>query len=130
MQHAESRALLAAAVGGADAKLAEDPVAIDVSEALGVVDFFVILSGRNTRQVTTVVEAVEEEVRRRTGRGPLRIEGLRDATWVLMDYGDVIVHVFLDETRRYYDLEHLWSGAPRVELGELLETRAADVASS
>jgi ribosomal silencing factor RsfS len=52
--------------------------------------------------------------RRRTRQSPVRIEGLQDATWVLMDYGDFIAHVFLHETREYYDLEHLWSGAPRV----------------
>jgi ribosome-associated protein len=114
-----------AAVVAADAKLGEDIVVLDVAEQLEVVDSFVIVSGRNTRQVSTIVEEVEESTKRRTGRAPLRIEGLREASWVLMDYGDVVVHVFLDETRSYYDLEHLWSSAPRLELASLLSPSTA-----
>jgi ribosome-associated protein len=64
--------------------------------------------------VRTLVEEIEGGVKDRHGVSPLRTEGQGDATWVLMDYGDFIVHVFLQETRDYYDLEHLWSGAPRV----------------
>ena len=60
----------------------------------------------------TLVEEIERGVKESHGIAPVRIEGLQDATWVLMDYGDFIVHVFLQETRDYYDLEHLWSGAP------------------
>ena len=93
---------------------------LDVGEQLGVVDYFVIASGLNTRQVATIAEEIEEATKHRCGRGPLRIEGLREATWVLLDYGDVIFHLFLDETRTYYDLEHLWSAAPRVGLEGLL----------
>ena len=66
------------------------------------------------------VEEVEAAARRVTGRSPLRVEGLKDATWVLMDYGDIVVHVFLEETREYYDLEHLWSGTPRVSTSTIL----------
>lgn len=85
-----------------------------MDEALGVVDAFVVTSGRNVRQVRTLVDEVERQVKARDGRSPVQVEGLRDATWVLMDYGDFVVHVFLEELRSYYDLEHLWSGAPRV----------------
>ncbi len=120
-QEGEARAVLAAAVKAAGAKLGDDIVALDVAESLAVIDYFLIVSGRNTRQVATIVEEIEEETKRLAGRGPLRIEGLRDATWVLMDYGDVIIHVFLEETRRYYDLEHLWSSAPRVDTDDMLE---------
>lgn len=119
-QRSESRHLLDAAVRGADAKQGGNIVALDVSELLGVVDYFVIVSGRNARQVATLVEEIEAKVKEQVGRAPLRIEGLKDATWVLMDYGDVVVHVFLDETREYYDLEHLWSGAGRVGIDDLL----------
>ncbi len=102
------------AAAAADEKLGRDTVVLAMGELLGVVDAFVITSGRNVRQVRTLVEEVERRVKASSGRPPLRVEGLRDAGWVLMDYGDFVVHVFLDETRDYYDLEHLWSGAPRV----------------
>ena len=119
-QARESRALVEAGVQAADGKLGEEIVVLDVGEQLGVVEYFVIASGRNTRQVATIAEEIEEATKHRCGRGPLRIEGLREATWVLLDYGDVIFHLFLDETRTYYDLEHLWSAAPRVGLEGLL----------
>jgi ribosome-associated protein len=105
-------ALVAAAA--ADEKLGNDTVVLAMDEALGVVDAFVVTSGRNVRQVRTLVEEVERRVKDSDGRSPLSVEGLRDATWVLMDYGDFVVHVFSEELRTFYDLEHLWAGAPRV----------------
>ena len=81
---------------------------------LVVTDAFVVTSGHNTRQVKTIVEEIEAQVKRQIGRSPLRIEGLGDLHWVLMDYGDVVVHVFMEETRELYDLERLWGDAPRV----------------
>jgi len=105
-------ALVAAAA--ADEKLGNETVVLAMDEALGVVDAFVVTSGRNVRQVRTLVEEVEERVQDRVGRKPVSVEGLRDATWVLMDYGDFVVHVFLEELRHFYDLEHLWLTAPRV----------------
>jgi ribosome-associated protein len=98
----------------ADAKLGNDTVVLAMEELFGVVDAFVITSAPNTRHVRTLVEEIEKGVKEAHGVAPLRTEGLADATWVLMDYGDFIAHVFLQETREYYDLEHLWSGAPRV----------------
>jgi ribosome-associated protein len=118
--------VLAATVRAAAEKLTDEIVILDVAEMLSVVDYFVIVSGRNSRQVSTVVEEIEAAVKRATGRSPLRIEGLRDATWVLMDYGDVVVHAFLDETREYYDLEHLWSGTPRVSPTVFLDATSAE----
>ena len=82
--------------------------------APGLTDAFVITSGRNARQVKTIVDEVERQVKAAAGRKPVRVEGLDDARWVLMDYGDFLVHVFLDEAREFYDLEHLWADAPRV----------------
>ncbi len=105
-------ALVAAAA--ADEKLGNDTVVLAMEEALGVVDAFVVTSGRNVRQVRTLVEEVEHQVKARDGRSPLSVEGLRDAGWVLMDYGDFVVHVFLEDVRSFYDLEHLWIAAPRV----------------
>jgi ribosome-associated protein len=105
-------ALVAAAA--ADEKLGQETVVLAMEEALGVIDAFVVTSGRNVRQVRTLVEEIEQQVKERHGRAPSSIEGLRDAGWVLMDYGDFVVHVFLEEVRAFYDLEHLWSAAPRV----------------
>ncbi len=101
------------AARAADAKSGEDIVILAMGELLALTDAFVITSGRNVRQVRTIVDEVERQVKESGGRGPIRVEGLDDARWVLMDYGDFLVHVFLDEARRFYDLEHLWSGAPR-----------------
>jgi ribosome-associated protein len=105
----------ATAAVSADAKLGHDTVVLAMTELFGVVDAFVITSAANNRHVRTLVEEIERSVKEIHGIAPVRVEGLADATWVLMDYGDFIVHVFLQETRDYYDLEHLWSGAPRVE---------------
>mgnify|MGYP001237918910 CR=1 FL=1 len=105
---------VATAAESADAKLGRETVILAMEELFGVVDAFVITSAQNTRHVRTLVEEIERSVKEAHGFPPLRVEGLQDGTWVLMDYGDFIVHVFLQETRDYYDLEHLWSGAPRV----------------
>jgi ribosome-associated protein len=110
-------AALAAAVA-ADDKLGHETVVLAMGELLGVVDAFVVTSGRNVRQVRTLVEEIEKRVKVDEGRSPVAVEGLRDGTWVLIDYGDFVVHVFMEETRDYYDLEHLWSGAPRVDWRE------------
>ena len=80
---------------------------------LAIVDRFVITSAPNTRQVATIAEEVEARIKAEGGGGPLRTEGLDDNRWVLLDYGDVVVHVFLQEVREYYDLERLWSDVPR-----------------
>ena len=102
------------AARAAEAKSGEDTAVLAMGELLGLTDAFVITSGRNTRQVKTIVDEVERRVGAVEGRKPLRVEGLDDARWVLMDYGDFLVHVFLDEAREFYDLEHLWADAPRV----------------
>ena len=112
--HVEVPPAAATAAESADAKLGHETVVLAMGELFGVVDAFVITSAANTRHVRTLVEEVERRLKESHGLSPVRVEGLADATWVLMDYGDFIVHVFLQETRDYYDLEHLWSGAPRV----------------
>ena len=75
-----------------------------MADLFGVLDAFVITSAQNTRHVRTLVEEIERELKELHGLAPVRVEGLPDATWVLMDYGDFIAHVFLQETREYYDL--------------------------
>jgi ribosome-associated protein len=106
-------AALVAARAAAE-KNGEATVVLAMGQLLGVTDAFVITDGRNTRQVRTLVEEVERAVKQDCGRAPVAVEGLRDLHWVLMDYGDFLVHVFHVDTRPYYDLEHLWGDAPRI----------------
>jgi ribosome-associated protein len=102
------------AARAADAKKAHDIVILDVGEIMGIVESFVITSAPNSRLVRAIVDEVERELFERTGDKPRAVEGLRDASWVLLDYGDLVVHVFLTETREYYDLERLWGDVARV----------------
>lgn len=107
-------AAVSAAVA-ADDKLGEATVIIDVGDVLAITEHFVITSGANVRQVRAIVEAIEERVADEVGPKPSRIEGLDQGEWVLMDYGDFVVHVFRRDTREYYDLERLWSDRPVVD---------------
>jgi ribosome-associated protein len=93
-------------------------VILEVADVLVVADEFVIASAGNDRQVKAIVEEVERRVAEAGLAKPLRVEGLDDRHWVLLDYGDVVVHVFLDETRAYYELERLWADVPRVAWAE------------
>jgi ribosome-associated protein len=102
------------AARAADAKKAHDIVILDVGEIMGIVESFVIASAPNSRLVRAIVDEVERELYERTGDKPRAVEGLRDASWVLLDYGDLVVHVFLEETREFYDLERLWADVARV----------------
>ena len=102
------------AARAASAKGGEETVIVEVGAVLAITDAFVITSGRNTRQVKTIADEVEAKLKSDGGISPLRVEGLSDSRWVLLDYGDLVIHVFLDETRDFYDLERLWSDAPRV----------------
>ena len=119
---AEVRRRAVVAARAAAAKVGTDTVILEVGAVLAITDYFVITSAANARQVRTIAEEVEAQVagsavagsRTAEGPRPLRIEGLDDARWVLLDYGDFVVHVFLDEVRRYYDIERLWADAPRV----------------
>ena len=108
-----SLAIIAAAA--ADAKSGQDTVVLEVGDVLAITDYFVITSAANTRAVRTIAEEVEAQVAEADGARPTSIEGLDDLRWVLMDYSGFVVHVFLDETRRYYDLERLWGDVPRVD---------------
>ena len=105
------------AARAADDKLGLDTVVIDVGDVLAITDHFVITSGSNTRQVRAIVEAVKEAMARRADCTALRTEGTDSYEWVLIDFGEFIVHVFLDEIREYYELERLWGDRPRVDWG-------------
>lgn len=111
---AEARELAKVAARAADDKKAERTLVLDVASVLGITDYFVITSASNRRLVRTVVDAVEESVRDTTGRSPLRTEGLAEQLWVLVDYGDVVVHVFAEEIRMYYEIERLYRDVPKV----------------
>jgi ribosome-associated protein len=95
-------------------KNGDDVLLLDVSELVVVTDVFVIASGTSNRHVKTLVEEVEHRLERDGDRRVLRREGEDHAKWVLLDYGDVVVHVFDRETRDYYQLERLWADAPRL----------------
>lgn len=110
--------LARAAARAAASKGGEETLVLEVGHVLAICDAFVLTSGRNTRQVKTIAEEVEERVKQAGGGSPLRVEGQQDAAWILVDYGDFVVHVFLDEVRRYYQLERLWKDAPRLEWEE------------
>ena len=105
-------ALLDSALAAAADKLGLDPVVLNVQEFMDAFDALLLAAGRNDRQVRAIAENIEQVVAERTGLKPLRVEGVAAAQWIALDYGTVIVHVFDEETREYYDLEHLWSAAP------------------
>jgi ribosome-associated protein len=112
-----ARELVLAAAEAASSKLATDVVAIDVSNQLVITDAFLLASAPNDRQVASIVDAIEERLLRLSAK-PVRREGERDGRWVLLDYGEVVVHVQHDEERVYYALERLWKDCPLIELPE------------
>jgi len=107
--------LTVAAARAASDKLASQILAFDVSEQLAITDVFVLASAGNERQVGAIVDAVEEALRD-LGAKPIRREGEREARWVLLDYGDVVVHVQHEEERQFYALERLWRDCPTIDL--------------
>ena len=113
---ASRRAVIAAQA--ASDKKGTEIVVLDVGEIISITEMFVLVSATNPRQVKTIAEEVEVALEVFESDGPRSVEGLADATWVLMDFGDVIVHVFQTETREYYDLDRLWADAPVVEWEE------------
>ena len=96
-------------------KQATDIVVLDVGAVLAITGWFVICDGANPRHIKTLVDGIEQQVHGRHGVKPLRVEGLDARHWVLIDYGDFVVHVFGPDARSYYDLDRLWSDVPRVE---------------
>ncbi len=101
----------------ADSKKADDIVALDLAGLSDVSDAIVICTGANSRLSDSVVDEVEEQVRLQHGISPISIEGRADGRWILMDFGNVVVHVFSPEARSYYRIEHLWGDVPAIELG-------------
>lgn len=108
------------AARAASEKQGHDIRVLNVRDLIAITDYFVIVSASNDRQVHAIAVAVEDELRRSSVK-PLRREGERDLRWLLLDYADIVVHIFLDEDRAFYELERLWKDAP----GVAWETRSA-----
>jgi ribosome-associated protein len=113
-----ARELATAAALAANDKLAGDIVALDVSDQLVITDVFLLASAPNDRQVKAIVDAVEEKLNT-LGAKPIRREGERDGRWVLLDFGDLVVHVQHSDEREYYSLERLWRDCPPLQLPEM-----------
>lgn len=114
--------LAVVAAAGADDKKATNLAVLDVADLLAVVDLFVLASTQNERQLKAAAESIEDKVREQLDRRPLRREGTPASGWFLLDYGDVVCHVFDQEQREFYDLDRLWRDVPRrdPETGDVL----------
>ncbi|MFW6011088.1 MAG: ribosome silencing factor [Desulfosalsimonas sp.] len=112
----ELKPYVAAALG----RKAMDLVVLDVTKVTDVADVFMICSGRSNRQVSAIAEFIESELKKASIR-PLSVEGVKDGQWVLIDYGHVVIHVFYDPVRRFYDLESLWADARRVDISGFVQ---------
>ena len=104
-----------AALHAAGEKKALDPVVLDLREIASFTDYFVIVGGANERQVQAISDEIYESLKK-SGHAAARVEGYKTAEWILLDYGDFVVHVFEQKARKFYDLERLWRESKRVEL--------------
>ena len=109
-----AKELALVAARAADDKQGLDITILDVSNVLAITELFVITSATNSRQVKTIAGEITDKVRETLGRSPVHSEGAGEQQWVLLDYGDVVVHVFADEARRFYEIERLYSDMPRI----------------
>ncbi len=119
------KAVLKHIVDAALDKKADDVLVLDLNGLCDFTDYFVICHGSSSRQVVAIVDSIEESLRAEDGLRPKHVEGRRVGDWVLMDFFDVVVHVFLGDKRDFYGLERLWGDAPRVSFPGTLEARAA-----
>lgn len=117
------------ALSAAAEKKAIDLVVLDLREIASFTDHFVITSGNNERQVQAIADGVVETLKK-TGSPVIRVEGYKTAEWILLDYGDFVVHIFDEKARQFYDLERLWREARRVELPAELASDISRVNSS
>ena len=105
------------AIAALEDKKANDVRVIDIAGVSVIADYFVIASGSNTNQVQAMADSVREALGR-AGHEPRQVEGYGSANWILMDYNDIIVHIFSDESRTFYDLERIWRDGKEVSVGE------------
>lgn len=104
------------AIRSAAEKKAFDMIALDLRNIASFTEFFIIASGSNQRQVQAIADEINEQLKKQLSARPVRIEGYNSADWVLLDYGDFVVHIFNGEAREFYDLARLWRDARRVEM--------------
>lgn len=121
-----ARVLAAHAVDAALEKKAQDVVVMDVREVSGVADYFVVCTGSSDLQIKAIYDAIEERIKEQFNERPWKREGQEHRQWVLLDYVDMVVHIFNEEKRAFYDLERLWGDAPREHVDE--NGSSADVA--
>ena len=112
------------ALHAASEKKAIDPVVLDLREIASFTDYFVIVSGANERQVQAISDEIYEQLKK-VGHAAARVEGYKTAEWILLDYGDFVVHVFEQKARKFYDLERLWRESKRVALPAEFSTDSA-----
>lgn len=111
----DSQSIVKLAAAAALDRKAEDLSVYDVDALSGYADYFLLASGRSTRQTIAIAERVQR-VLKKAGIKPLGVDGLKDGRWALLDFGDVVVHVFHSPVREFYDLDSLWADAPKLEL--------------
>ena len=116
---AEAKELVKVVYHALDSKKGENIKTIDISNVSVVADYFIIAHGSNQNQVQALVDSVQEELYK-LGQEPIQIEGYRTGNWILMDYGDIIVHVFSKEDRLFYDLERIWRDGKDIEIEEII----------
>lgn len=115
---ADSRTVVKRVVNACEEVKGKDVTVLDVRSLSDIADFFVVVTGRSDRQVQGITNRVIEELLR-SGARPLSVEGYEDGQWVLVDCGDVVVHIFYEPTREFYDIESLWMRAKRLSLAEV-----------
>jgi len=115
---ADAKEMVKAAYQALDSKKGENIKIIDISNVSVMADYFIIANGSNRNQVQALVDQVQEELLK-LGQEPAQIEGYRTGSWILMDYKDIIVHVFSKEDRLFYDLERIWRDGTDIEIGDL-----------
>ncbi|MBW2558918.1 MAG: ribosome silencing factor [Deltaproteobacteria bacterium] len=116
----DSKELVLQCVNAALERKAEELVILKVGELSSFADYFVICSGNSDRQIQGLAAHIGQKLKK-AGIFPLGIEGERSGSWILMDYGDVIIHIFYKPVREFYDIEGLWSDAPRMAIGESVQ---------
>lgn len=117
---ASAKEVIEQIIEGIQDKKGKEIVIVDMLE-LGnsICDYFVICQGNSPTQVSAITDSIEDTVRVNCGRKPYAVDGLRNAQWVAMDYGDILVHIFLPDTRKFYDIEHLWADATVTTIPDL-----------